>query len=295
MALQDFFRKQSMDESLAPKRGDVEHSGGDSPSKKQKGGVTPPSVKPAESSPPANSGGKGKGRGKGANKGRARPRNQDSGDANQLVNAMARLLLRHDEQLTALTSEVTFVSYAKTEGHSVLPILFAENRRLKSESSLIPPHQAMTMRFFRELKERLIAISKDKRVQERLISEGTLNSDGEWPFHEWSTGDQALAETLEEPLNTSQVVSGVGDILARLSTDNEHVKMFRTSRPLAETMTGGPVRIQIQFSTRPATADLVDSLQSLVGSSAFSLLNCDFQRQGLQMSPLARQVRDLMK
>ena len=37
-------------------------------------------------------------------------------------------------------------------------------------------------------------------------------------------GDQALAETLEEPLNTSQVVSGVGDILARLSTDNEHVK-----------------------------------------------------------------------
>ena len=56
MALQDFFRKQPMDESLAPKRGDVEHSGGDSPSKKQKGGVTPPSVKPAESSPPANSG-----------------------------------------------------------------------------------------------------------------------------------------------------------------------------------------------------------------------------------------------
>eukprot|EP00439_Symbiodinium_sp_Y106_P016029 s9455_g2.t1 len=196
MALQDFFRKQSMDESLAPKRGDVEHSGGDSPSKKQKGGVSPPSIKPAESPPPANSGGKGKGRGKGANKERGHPRNQDSGDANQLVNAMARLLLRHDEQLTALTSEVTFVSYAKTEGvnamarlllrhdeqltaltsevtfvsyaktegHSVLPILFAENRRLKSESSLIPPRQALTMRFFRELKERLIAISKDRKV-----------------------------------------------------------------------------------------------------------------------------------
>ena len=73
-----------MDESLAPKRGDVEHSGGDSPSKKQKGGVSPPSIKPAESSPPANSGGKGKGRGKGANKGRGHPRNQDSEDANQL-------------------------------------------------------------------------------------------------------------------------------------------------------------------------------------------------------------------
>ena len=185
MALQDFFRKQPMDESLAPKRGDVEHSGGDSPSKKQKGGVTPPSVKPAESSPPANSGGKGKSRGKGANKGRGQPRNQDSGDATQLVNAMARLLLRHDEQLTALTSEVTFVSYAKTEDHSVLPILYAENRRLRSESSLIPSRQAMTMRFFRELKERLIAISKDKSVQERLISEGGRTMNGRRAIRRW--------------------------------------------------------------------------------------------------------------
>ena len=36
MALQDFFRKQPMDESLAPKRGDVEHSGGDSPSRSRR-------------------------------------------------------------------------------------------------------------------------------------------------------------------------------------------------------------------------------------------------------------------
>ena len=102
-----------MDESLAPKRGDVEHSGGDSPSKKQKGGVTPPSVKPAESSLLQTQEGRAKVAGRRQQRTRT-AQNQDSGDANQLVNAMAALLLRHDEQLTALTSEVTFVSYAKT-------------------------------------------------------------------------------------------------------------------------------------------------------------------------------------
>ena len=79
------------------------------------------------------------------------------------------------------------------------------------------------------------------------MEEGIVNSEGEFPFYEWSTTEQRLTETLEEPLNTSQVVSGLGDILARLSTDPDHVRMFKTSRPLSANMTGGPVRLQIQF------------------------------------------------
>ena len=81
------------------------------------------------------------------------------------------------------------------------------------------------------------------------MEEGIVNSEGEFPFYEWSTTEQRLTETLEEPLNTSQVVSGLGDILARLSTDP---RMFKTSRPLSANMTGGPVRLQIQFSMKPA-------------------------------------------
>ena len=44
---------------------------------------------------------------------------------------MARLLLRHDEQLVALTSEVTFISYARTDEHTVLPQLFSELRQIQ--------------------------------------------------------------------------------------------------------------------------------------------------------------------
>ena len=167
---------------------------------------------------------------------------------------MARLLLRHDEQLVALTSEVTFVSYARTDEHTVLPQLFSELRQIQSSRSPTPPRQVLTVRFFRELKDRLLAVSKDRGMQE-----GIVNSEGEFPFYEWSTTEQRLTETLEEPLNTSQVVSGLGDILARLSTDPDHVRMFLTSRPLSANMTGGPVRLQIQFSMKPASAELIDT------------------------------------
>ena len=87
---------------------------------------------------------------------------------------------------------------------------------------------------------------------------------------------------------------GYRDFIARLASDAGHIQLFRTSRPLAENMTGGPVRLQMQFSSRAASSELLESLHSLVGSSAFTLLNSDFQRQSLQPSPLVRQIRDLL-
>ena len=60
-------------------------------------------------------------------------------DTTVLVSAMARLIIRHDEQVLALSSDVSFVSFARTDQHSVLPQLFAESRRLKSALSALPP------------------------------------------------------------------------------------------------------------------------------------------------------------
>ena len=298
MSLQEFFQKQAMDESLAPKRGEIGGEGGDSPPTKLRGGDAPLQNKGSGKGKASSSNGKGKAGGRGGRRDRGNEQGQGTAGSQDptpsLVTAMARLLLRHDEQLVALTSEVTFISYARTDEHTVLPQLFSELRQIQSSRSLTPPRQVLTVRFFRELKDRLLAVSKDRGMQEKLMEEGIVNSEGEFPFYEWSTTEQRLTETLEEPLNTSQVVSGLGDIRARLSTDPDHARMFKTSRPLSANMTGGPVRLQIQFSMKPASAELIDSLQALVGSSAFALINCDFQRQGTQVSPLVRQIRELM-
>ena len=73
----------------------------------------------------------------------------------------------------------------------------------------MPPKQALAIKFFRELKDRLIVVSKDKDMQDKLQQEGTLTGEGEWPFLEWSAAEQSMIETVDEPLNTSQVVSGL--------------------------------------------------------------------------------------
>ena len=166
MSLQELFQKAAMDDSYASKRGDVMDSSGDSPSKRQRGGA--PLLEGGRGRSSGSRGGKSGGR-NGGNRGRGRggqPKGkggyQPSGDSGQkttaLVSAMARLIIRHDEQILALSLDVSFVSYARTDQHSVLPQLFAESRRLKSTLSAMPPKQAMAIRFFRELKDCLIGL-----------------------------------------------------------------------------------------------------------------------------------------
>lgn len=91
------------------------------------------------------------------------------------------------------------------------------------------PKIARTLKFFRELKDRLVSVSKDKMVKEQLITDGILNAAGEWPFHEWSAEEQAKIETLEEPLNTSQVVTLLGLVNDRRPSQDTN-PVFRSRR-----------------------------------------------------------------
>ena len=147
MSLQEFFQKQAMDESLAPKRGEIGGAGGDSPPKKLRGGDAPLENKGSGKGKASGSYGKGKAVGRGGRRDRGNEQGQGTAGSqdptSSLVTAMARLLLRHDEQLVALTSEVTFISYARTDEHTVLPQLFSELRQIHSSRSLTPPRQVL--------------------------------------------------------------------------------------------------------------------------------------------------------
>ena len=281
MSLEDFFRSAPMSD-ISSKRGEIpSQSGGESPQKRTKSGATPSS----------------KGQGKGKQTGQRRGEGKSS-DANEddLVNAVARLVLRHDEQLLALTSDLCYISYVRTDGHSVLQELHAESKRQRSlMAPTSPPRHALTLRFFRALKDRVVQVSQSEAVQQKLKQEGVMTMRGEWPYLEWNSGSQSTVESLEDPLSTSQLLSGLGDVITRLEADSTQVTMFKTSRPLSDKMTGGPVRLLFQFSCKVGTADLLDTLGTLANNSAFSLLNGDFQKQGARPSPLVKQIRNMLR
>ena len=48
-----------------------------------------------------------------------------------------------------------------------------------------------------------------------------------------------MLESLDDPLSTSQLLSGFGDILARLEADATQAKLFKPSRPTNRTYVRG--------------------------------------------------------
>ena len=95
MSLEDFFRGAPMSD-ISSKRGDAPNqTGGDSPQKRPRSGATPSL--------------KGQGKGKQAGQRRRDGKTSDMPE-DDLVNAVARLVIRHDEQLLALTSDLSLMS-----------------------------------------------------------------------------------------------------------------------------------------------------------------------------------------
>ncbi|CAE7405005.1 unnamed protein product [Symbiodinium necroappetens] len=179
-----------------------------------------------------------RGQGKGKNGGQRRKDGRPAGSAEQgdLVTAMARLVHRHDEQLMALTTDLGYISYVRTDAHSVLPELHEESKRHRAMlAPAAPPRHAMTLKFLLELRSRVLKVGQSATVQQKIKH---LTSQGEWPYFEWSPDSQTMVETLEDPLSTSQLLAGIGDVIARLEADTTQVTLFKASRPITDKMSG---------------------------------------------------------
>ena len=57
------------------------------------------------------------------------PLPRDKAKARTVVNVVKTEVHRHDEQLMALTTDLGYISYVRTDAHSVLPELHEESKR----------------------------------------------------------------------------------------------------------------------------------------------------------------------
>ena len=92
------------------KRADASTS---SPPKRQKQSPTP----------------KGKGRGRGSQA-------QSPASESDIVKAMAKLVLRHEDSLNSVLSNMAYVSFMRTEDHSIVHILASSAQDWKQDQSL---------------------------------------------------------------------------------------------------------------------------------------------------------------
>ena len=98
-------------------------------------------------------------------------------------------------------------------------------------------------------------------------------------------GMKKLAITTAEPLESKKIKDTINKVLHTIKLNPGCLRIFKASRPLAENMSGGPVRVMIQFSIN-SPAELFQMLDSLVRNTVFELVNANLQHHSLVRSPL---------
>ena len=146
----------------------------------------------------------------------------------------------------------------------------------------------MTGTLFQTILTRMDKFENDKSSQEQLKQKGQC-VDGKWHYEAWSPDLKKLAITSAEPMESRMIKDTLDKILNIIRLNPGCVKIFKASRPLTGNMSGGPVRVMIQFSIK-SPAELFKMLDSLVQNTIFELVNADFQHHSLVRSPLAIQV-----
>ena len=257
MALNQLFQSQGS------KRADASTT---SPPKRQR---QSPSTKP-------------KGRGKGSQA-------SDATSDASLISVMAKLVLRHEDSLNSMLSDIAYVSYMRTDNHSVVHTLASSSQEWKQDQSIAESlHMHQIFILLQIILPRMDQFESDKTAIDHLKQKGQC-IEGRWHFEAWSPDSKKLAITATEPLEAKKVKEIINRILHLIRTSFNCVRIFKTSRPLAEYMTGGPVRVMMQFSIN-SPSELFKLLDSPVHNAVFELVNADFQRHSLVRSPLAIQV-----
>ena len=146
----------------------------------------------------------------------------------------------------------------------------------------------MVSTLFQTILTRMDKFENDKTAIDQLKQKGQC-VDGKWHFEAWSPDLKQLAVTAAEPLESKKVKETVNKVLHIIRLNPSCVRIFKASRPLAENVSGRPVRVMMQFSTNSPT-ELFQMLDSLVHNTVFELVNADFQHHSLARSPLAIQL-----
>ena len=134
-----------------------------------------------------------KGRGKG---------NQatDSNTDASLISAMAKLVLRHEDSLNSMLADIAYVSFMRTDNHSVIHTLAASSQEWKQDQSIaetLRMHQVRTL--LQTILTRMDRLESDKAAIEHLKHKGQC-IEGRWHFEAWSPDSKKLAITATEPL-----------------------------------------------------------------------------------------------
>ncbi|CAE7711544.1 unnamed protein product [Symbiodinium sp. CCMP2592] len=215
-----------------------------------------------------------------------------------LVASVARLLLRHEDQLTGLAQNTTWIMFQGT----VPPLTpvpaqmrIGEQWQLtKTESPAALKHPLRTVLFqtwLSELKVRVEELGTDQVKYQEAVRLGALSEPNTFHYKKWSPTLRALESVTDRaPLTADEVLGLINEAMV-LSTLEDALINYHPTKQLLPEMTGPTVTFSLVVGLKdPKSYRLWTVIETLSGSGALMLVATTLRRERRARSQLAQAV-----
>ena len=208
-------------------------------------------------------------------------------------------LLRHEDGLNMLRSEVSYVVHAKIGCESsIVGALYSvqaawrETKKNNPEKLERPMRSTLILCLFKEILCRVERLETDAQALAEFKAHGWISEDlNFWPVLAWDADSKKLVPVKTLPgLTTSVLVEHLKAVIRRCAGDHALAR-FHPVRPISDSMTGESVVFLLQTGLLSDSAQqLALHLRALCMSSALQLCGCSLKPDRAQRSNLAMQV-----
>ena len=221
-------------------------------------------------------------------------------DLHQVVQQMARLLLRLDVDQNLMRRQDSFVFYMQMEQESVIHVLSAKAKTWHAE--VTQQTGQMKTQDWRPLRATLmhtLALTLQHRLMKLYQSQPSdplfqtalqhrlLNDKGEFFFHRWDTASQSLTQTDQTPVPMERMKRYV-DQLVENTMDPANTIKFHSLKPSDQKMTPWLLQISLRCD------ELQTLLEALVGCKVWCLLGASLKGHTLYQSHQAQQLKTML-
>ncbi|OLP90128.1 hypothetical protein AK812_SmicGene28345 [Symbiodinium microadriaticum] len=212
-----------------------------------------------------------------------RPSSSSSRDP--LLLSVARLALRHEEELKLLQQDTNMVLWFSPGPNSVLPHLYqtavAFKKRQQEEPTWglahVPLKQVMATALFRELRERHHKVLNTPELLKTAVDMGWKDNQG-WVFQTWNPQLRHLErDNTRPPIPDTEMSNKLEFFITHLKRDVVH--RFHCTRKLTETM-DSKATFHLDLSVRNKHAEEIwDQMVALQGCCVFQLIGLGYRRE----------------
>ncbi|CAE7802495.1 unnamed protein product [Symbiodinium sp. CCMP2592] len=214
-----------------------------------------------------------------------------------LLMQVARMTLRHEQQLHILQQDTRLFLYLKpNQEYSVLPMMLQLATEWRQTMETTPTKLTMSLReimirgLLREWKTRLQAFQKSEETKITGQRLQWLDSLGHWNYMHWCPIKQELVLTeRQESRSTEEILTMIQEMEELITGDS--IKNFKSMRQLRESYQTDWVQFLVEVQLRGPGDKLWTIFNDLIGSAALHLLAARLRRNRYPYSGLAQSIQ----